>query len=212
MNAIEQVRLERAFIARRLEAVVTMKAALRLWHRYSGSAQIRITCERKLLIRGTLALFVNPAVEAGLINARTLLEFLGLCLDGDRLSNLRNPRKKDDIGIEKFSNASGALSKVTRDQACSLHPSMKPREIEKALVAVMHVTGKGLAHMTESLKSDPKRADQFYVAAQVVPDLVKHYFYDALGLNVPELPVSEKKRPRRQSSSASATRSQATSK
>jgi len=73
------------------------------------------------VLGGHLTAFTNPAIETGLMHCRALLQFLGLCTTSDgRLGNVKK-RRPGDIGIEKFSNASGPLPMVRPSEALACY-------------------------------------------------------------------------------------------
>ena len=91
-------------------------------------------------------------------------------------------RQKDDIGIEDFSNADGPLPKVTRDDV--LNWRGVGEDTEKALLAILRITNKGIAHFTESFQ--PEDADRVKNASIVIPFLVSSYVYARLNLPTPK--------------------------
>jgi hypothetical protein len=130
----------------RMQAVAVLNRALKL-RATCGGAPMNIYANDKLVIEGNLNAFTNPAIEAGLMHCRALLEFLGLCVAGDgRLGNIKK-RRSSDVGIENFSNSSGHLKKVAPDDVLNRYPGPR-EEAENALLAVFQITNKGLAHVT----------------------------------------------------------------
>jgi hypothetical protein len=59
-------------------------------------------------------------IEAGFVHARALLEFLWLCTADGNLAQVKR-RRRDDIGIETFSNAQGPLCLVHPDEAVAAY-------------------------------------------------------------------------------------------
>jgi hypothetical protein len=59
-------------------------------------------------------------IEAGFVHARALLEFLWLCTADGNLAQVKR-RRRDDIGIETFSNAQGLLCLVHPDEAVAAY-------------------------------------------------------------------------------------------
>ena len=55
----------------------------------------------KLVVEGNLNGFTNPAIEAGLMHCRALLEFLGLYAADRRLGGMKK-RRGTDIGQRAF--------------------------------------------------------------------------------------------------------------
>ena len=66
----------------RMQAVAILNRALSLRATW-GVARMNIYVNDKLVVEGNLNGFTNPAIEAGLMHCRALLEFLGLCMTKD---------------------------------------------------------------------------------------------------------------------------------
>src|SRR6266567_9107814 len=91
-------------IPQRLDAIATLNLVLRLRTKWDSPKPMKIYFADRLQITGSSSAFTNPAIEAGLVHCRALLEFLGLCERDGTLSN-RKGRRPDDIGIELFRSA-----------------------------------------------------------------------------------------------------------
>jgi hypothetical protein len=117
MNATQlsqEAELVKLFIPYRMEAISIFHYALSLRARWSDVPSMTMHVDDKQIMEGNLNAFTNPAIEAGLVHCRALLEFLGLCDRKGVLSNIPDRRKgKGDVGIESFSNANGPLPMVT---------------------------------------------------------------------------------------------------
>jgi hypothetical protein len=96
----------------------------------------------KLEIECNFDAFANPAIEAGLLHCRALLEFLGLCDRNSVLSNIEK-RRRGDVGIEHFKNAAGHLKMVDPQAALKCYDGGLA-EAEKALLCIFHLANKGL--------------------------------------------------------------------
>jgi len=154
---------------------------------------LQIHVNGKLQVEGNLHAFTNPAIEAGLVHCRALLEFLGLTANkSGRIVNI-NRRRPGDIGIEHFSNASGHLSTVNPDTVLSRYDGSK-EEAEKALLAVFQITNKGIAHVTEDIKDNPDHGKLIEIASRGVPSLVVSYLYTPLGLPAPDYKLTHRMR------------------
>ena len=175
-------RLLRELLPYRMTAVETLNLAIHLQMRWDRPP-MTIHVNDKLVVEGNLNAFTNPAIEAGLVHCRALLEFLGLCMTKDaRLANLT--RRPSDIGIEHFSNANGPLSMVTPDDAVKRYKGGR-EEAEKALISVFQITNKGLAHVTKDLVDNPEHGTLIEIASRGVPSLVISHLYTPLGLPAP---------------------------
>lgn len=122
MNLDRQLR---EIIPHRMYAVSMLNYAAQLSMRYEKVPLIEVFVDGKLLIKGNLFAFTNPAIEAGLVHCRALLEFLGLTANkSGRIVNVSG-RRPTDIGIEHFSNARGSLPMVTPDAALARYDGGK---------------------------------------------------------------------------------------
>ncbi|UJM93785.1 MULTISPECIES: hypothetical protein [Rhodanobacter] len=177
-----------------LGAVSALALALKYRMAWDAPRRMEIYFDGKLSIEGNSNAFINPAIEAGLIHCRALLEFLGLCVQGSHLQNVKLPRRRqDDVGIESFSNSSGPLGLVTPTVAIS-HYSGPALQAESALLAVFHAANKGFAHFTDGFDASLVDGDAMEVASRGVPSLVISHLYTPLGLPAPDFEI--KGRPR----------------
>ncbi|WP_369915680.1 hypothetical protein AB8810_04550 [Xanthomonas sp. NCPPB 3005] len=179
----------------RLGAVSSLGVALKYLQRWDSPKEMEIYFSGSLAIEGNSYGFTNPVFESGLIHCRALLEFLGLCSNraGTELKNLQLPRRKDDIGIEHFSNASGSLPLVTPEQALGRYAG-ESTEAEQALLAVFHATNKGLAHLTSGLDLARSDARLIEIASRGVPALVISHLYTPLERSAPQGVVTSRAR------------------
>jgi hypothetical protein len=174
-----------------MHAVSTLNLATRLQTEADKPRAIEIYVEGKLRIEGNLFAFTNPAIEAGLVHCRALLEFLGLTTNRNgRIANIKR-RRPSDIGIENFSNASGPLSMVTPDAALARYNGGKD-DAERALLAVFKITNKGIAHVTEDLKDNPDHGRLIEIASRGVPSLLVSYLYTPLKLPAPDYKLTHR--------------------
>lgn len=172
-----------------LGAVSALELALKYHMAWDAPKRMEIYFDGKLWVEGTSNAFVNPAIEAGLIHCRALLEFLGLCVQHGRLQNVRLPRhQQHDIGIELFSNSSGPLGLVTPAVATA-HYSGPSADAERALLAVFHAANKSLAHLTNGFNASLVDSDAMEVASRGVPSLVISHLYTPLGLPAPDFKI-----------------------
>jgi hypothetical protein len=146
MNATELLQKR---IPYRMQAVDTLDCAFRLRSSWSDVPSMTMHINGKQVMEGNLNAFINPAIEAGLVHCRALLEFLGLCEKDGSLRN-RKRRQAGDIGIEHFQNSPGPLKMGAPEIALSRYDGGRD-EAEKALLTVFHITNKGLAHITADL-------------------------------------------------------------
>ena len=177
-----------------LGAVSALALALKYRVAWNEPKRMEIYFDGKLSVEGNSNAFVNPAFEAGLVHCRALLEFLGLCVQNGNLKNIRLPRgRRDDIGIESFSNSSGPLGLVTPAVAIS-HYSGPASEAERALLAVFHAANKGFAHFTSGFDASLVGDDALEVASRGVPSLVISHLYTPLGLPAPDFEIKSRRR------------------
>ncbi|SFO74812.1 hypothetical protein SAMN05216330_104481 [Bradyrhizobium sp. Ghvi] len=185
-------RLLKEIIPYRMSAVSALNLATRLAADADKPKAIQIYIDGKLRIEGNLFAFTNPAIEAGLVHCRALLEFLGLNASRQgRIVNVSG-RRPTDVGIESFSNTSGGLSMVSPEAALARYEGGK-EEAERALLTVFQVTNKGIAHVTEDLLDNPEHGRLIEIASRGVPSLVVSYLYTPMGLPAPDYKLSHRR-------------------
>jgi hypothetical protein len=176
----------------RMQAVDTLNYALRLRSSWSDAPCMTMYVDGKQVMEGNLNAFTNPAIEAGLVHCRALLEFLGLCEKNGRLSN-RKKRQPGDVGIEHFHNADGAF-KMVAPEAILYRYDGGPDEAERALLTIFHITNKGLAHVTADLATHPEHGRLLEIASRGIPTLVVSYLYTPLGMASPNYKITSQPR------------------
>jgi hypothetical protein len=185
----------RTIIPYRMKAVATFNLALQFVMRWKTPAKLEIYFNDKLAIRGLSTAFTNPAIEAGIMHCRALLEFIGLKVDPknpDKLTARRGSRG-DDLVIESFTGPDGPLQTVSPTIAVGSYAG-PPAEAEKALAAVIRAANKGVAHTTVGHLADGDNFNHFEIASRGVPKLLISHFYTPLGLPPPdyELPRTQR--------------------
>jgi hypothetical protein len=177
----------------RMEAIDTLNLALNL-SAALGAASMKLYADDKLVVEGTIHGFTNPAIEAGIMHCRALLEFLGLCNDNGQLGNITRARRRTDIGIEHFNAPDGTpLKMVTPDDAANRYPGSSD-EAKNALLAVFQVANKELAHVTEDLRDSPEHARLIEIASRGIPVLMVGCFYKPMGLPAPNYKLTHRPR------------------
>src|SRR4051812_12408809 len=63
-------------------AIKTLNLALRLRGKWGTAQPMRLFVNDKLTIEGNFNAFTNPAIEAGVIHCRAMLEFISLAMRG----------------------------------------------------------------------------------------------------------------------------------
>jgi hypothetical protein len=172
-----------ALLEYRMHAVAVGHMALRQSMTWEDPPGVQILFNGRLVVEGNATAFTNPAIEAAIIHARALLEFLGLILSRDSPPKLKERSQRDptDYGIEQF----GDLSKVSIARAASSYPGPS-EEAEAALACVIYLANKGLAHTTSSFTKNDQDARFLEIALRGVPILVINNFYLPLGLQPPQ--------------------------
>lgn len=172
-----------------MHAVALLNWALALRTNWEAAPSIGVYIDGKLTLDGNLNALTNPMIEAGLVNCRALIEFLGLnCNKHGSLGQIIR-RKSGDVGVEDFQNADGHLKKVDPKVALSRYGG-DPSEAERALLSILHLTNKGIAHTTMDLNKDPEHGRLIEIASRGVPSLMISYFYTPLGLHPPDTKIS----------------------
>lgn len=196
MNATQlsqEAELDQLSIPYRMHAISIFEYALKLRERWPDTPSMTMNVDGKQIMEGNLNAFTNPAIEAGLMHCRALLEFLGLCEKKGVLSNTDRRKGKGDVGIENFSTANGPLPMVTPDAALSKYTGERV-EAERAFLSIIHVANKGLAHTTTGLIDDPEHGKLFRIAIRGIPSLVISYVYTPLGIPAPDYKITSRAR------------------
>jgi hypothetical protein len=169
----------------RMRAVAIGHLVLRYALSWDKTPSIKVLFNGKQVIGGKATAFTNGAIESAIVHARALLEFLGLGGSGQtKLRELTGPRKRDDSGVEQFTN----LRKLTVPNAVRSYPG-DASEAEAALAYVIYLANKGLAHTTSSFTRHDKGSALLEIAFRGAPTLVVNNFYVPLGLNPPKYKV-----------------------
>ena len=158
-----------------------------------GAKPLEVYVEGKLKFRGNTNAYSNSAIEAGIINARALLEFLGLKVDPKDSTKLkeRNGRPRDDdLFIEDFENDDGNLVKITLADVKD-HYTGPEEEAEGALARIIHIGHKEIAHPTLGRENTDDDYDMLKIAARGIRALTVSFFFTKLGVTAPESPVSK---------------------
>jgi hypothetical protein len=96
-----QLQFIQKIILYRMDCVNTLHYALRLRSEWTDPPPMVIFVDGELVLEGNLNAFSNPAIEAGLIHFRALLEFLGLAEKDGMLTN-RTRHKNGEIVSRGF--------------------------------------------------------------------------------------------------------------
>ena len=158
-----------------------------------GAKLLEVYVEGKLKIRGNTNAYSNSAIEAGIINARALLEFLGLKVDPDDSTKLKERngwRRDDDLFIEDFEAEDEHLVKITIDDVKAYYPGPK-EEAEGALARIIHIGHKEIAHPTLGRENSDDDYAMLEIAARGIRALTVSFFFTKLGIPAPISPVSE---------------------
>ncbi|MDR7098607.1 hypothetical protein J2X04_000954 [Lysobacter niabensis] len=174
------------WIPYRLQAVEMLEFAWEWADESSAPRSVDVVMNGQLKIRGNVAMIANPMIEAGLIHARALLEFLGLCSVNGRLARIKK-RKTGDIAIEHFSTPQYPLAIVHPDVALAAYPGPKA-DAENALLAIFELANKGMAHITDNSFSQAWTDQHLDIACRGIPVLLHNHLYAKLGRNVPKAP------------------------
>jgi hypothetical protein len=176
----------------RMTSVDTLHRAVLWQNRWPNPTAMELYADGKLIAEGTLSGFINPAIEAGLIHCRALLEFLGLKASGGNIIQAKG-RRRGDIGIEHFCNADGALPMPSPEAVLARYGGGRD-DAERALLAVFEIANKDVAHVTEDLKDNPDHGRLIEIASRGVPSLVVSYVYTPLGLPPPNYRLTHRLR------------------
>lgn len=179
----------------RMKAVDILNVALKYVMSWDKPQTMEISFGGKICIRGRSTGFTNPAIEAGLIHGRALLEFLGIKADSKDPYKLvqRSHRKPDDLVIEDFSGPNGPLQKLTVAEVTNAYPG-PAAEAEGSLAALISCASKGIAHPTMGRVVNEPDLPRFEIASRGIPILTINAFYTRLGLPPPDYKIQATRR------------------
>lgn len=165
----------------RLYAVRSFRIAMSFVEAYPKGGEYVVKVGDKVKLKGRSTAITNPMIEIGLVHSRVLLEFLGLkAKSATELGDSFTPQSTD-IHIGKY-----GLSSVTKEDAVKLCTSDKKRA-EQALAETITAANKLVAHSTEKIDTDPHAIDSYLIASDAIPVLYNLYFYQKLGLKMPDI-------------------------
>jgi len=176
-------------IPHRLGMIEIMLFALTEMRQTIKPKNMTVYVDDKPCFKGLETAFTNPAIEAGIINCRVMLEFLGLRLKKGVPSELdARPSGKydDDLHIEDFTRDGVALEKVTPEKVRRLSLTDREKGV-KALARLLHISNKEIAHPTLGRKGEDDGSDieLIIIGGKGIRALTVSYFYTPLGLNPP---------------------------
>jgi hypothetical protein len=179
----------------RMKSVDLLNIALKYVISWDKPQPMEISFGGKVCVRGVSTGFTNPAIEAGLIHGRAVLEFLGIKGDSKDPSRLiqRASRKPDDLVIEDFSGPRGPLQMLTVAEVIGTYPG-PPQEAEGSLAALITCANKGIAHPTTGRVVNESDLPKFEIASRGIPVLVINAFYMRLGLPPPDYKIQATRR------------------
>ncbi len=176
-------------IPHRLGMIEIMLFALTEMRQTIEPKKMMVYVDDKPCFKGLETAFTNPAIEAGIINCRAMLEFLGLRLKKDNPSELETRPSStydDDLHIEDFKKADVALEKVTPEKVRRLSISDREKGV-RALARLLHISNKEIAHPTLGRQGEDDGTDVelIVIGGKGIRALTVSYFYTPLGLNPP---------------------------
>jgi hypothetical protein len=179
----------------RMKAVDILNVALKYVISWDKPQAMEISFGGKVCVRGLSTGFTNPAIEAGLIHGRALLEFFGIMVDSKNQNRLvqRSNRKPDDLVIEDFSGPNGPLKMLSVADLINAYPGPAD-EAEESLAALISCANKGIAHPTTGRIVNEPDLPKFEIASRGIPVLTINAFYTRLGLPPPDYKIQATKR------------------
>ena len=172
----------------RMRAVASLRMALICKIEWKNRPKpMKIYFDGQLAIEGSSNLFINAALEAGLIHARALLDFMGLRIHPKNPSRLKQRKKvqhPDDIVIENYAVNGTPLSRVSVREVVGKYASFY-NQVENTLATLISTTNKRLVHSTSIGLDDPDQLKILKEGSEIVPAIVTDFFYARLGLQAP---------------------------
>lgn len=174
-------------IPHRLNMIEIMLFAMTEMRQSIEPKKMMVYVDDKLCFKGLETAFTNPAIEAGIINCRAMLEFLGLELKKENLDTRSTKKYPDQKYIEDFKFSGNPLEKVTPAKVRSLSKTDGEKGVE-AIARLLQIANKEIAHITDGRSEENDRTDfeLLVIGARGIRALTVNYFYIPLGLNLPE--------------------------
>lgn len=173
------------WIPYRLQSIDSMMWAYKMHEEISLTQKMEVFVDGKQVLEGNANALLNPMIEVGFIHARSLLEFLGLAVQKEKLVAIKK-RRPDDIAIEQFKFNGVALDQVAPDVALETYRGPRA-DAERSLVAIFELANKGLAHISTAFPMHYTSAD-LDIAHRGIRTLLKNNLYTKLGMPIPEAP------------------------
>jgi hypothetical protein len=178
------------WIPYRLQTIKTFQFAWNWVGDGDGQRELHVVMDGRAVIQGNVAALANPMLEIGLIHARALLEFLGLCTVKGRLAQVQK-RRDGDITIEGYSTLECPLAMVSPGEALAIYEGPR-EEAESALVSIFETANKLVGHITDGTFSQVWTDRHLDIACRGIPALLQAYLYSKLGRDVPDPPIGVK--------------------
>lgn len=135
-----------------VDCVDAAKAAIDLRATCEGTERVSVLVDDKLRLTGKFTAITNPMIEAGVIRARSVIEFLGIGFEkGALVTKTKRNRKPDDIGIENLVKCDGTHLNTIKIEDALLRYNGKKIDAENAFIWFLHRSNKNLAHITHNI-------------------------------------------------------------
>jgi hypothetical protein len=174
--------LER-WIPYRLQAIETFQFAWNWIGESELPRKVVVLVDGHEKLRGNVAAVTNPMIDAGIIHARALLEFLGLCARDGHLAQV-SKRRAGDVAVEQYSTPERPLTMASPDTVFAAYPGPRAED-EEALVSVFELANKLMAHITDGAVSREWTDQHLDIALRGIPVLVHNHLYAKLGRRAP---------------------------
>ena len=209
-NLAPAIRIDRALLPHRRQIMLTLDDVLERWIPYRLQAietlrfawdwlgesdephAVLVLVEGKPVLHCNVAAIANPMLEAGVVHARALFEFLGLAVKNGRLAQVQR-RLPGDIAIEHYSTAGQELAMVSPEQVYAAYDGPH-EEAESAIVAIFEFANKLTAHITDGTFSGAWTDQHLDIACRGIPVLLNNHLYAKLGRTLPPAPNAIPKR------------------
>lgn len=156
---------------------------------YENELPARLSVKGEVVMEGGVFSLLNPLVEAGLVNLRCLVQFLGVKRNSKSGILVARIKRSDDVGIEDFKFNGMPLSKVTPETLCSILEDYPPDAAYEAMCHTLQMADKAIAHVTANHNVICTDLRQVAVAAKCVESAVMRFLYRAMELEQPNIKV-----------------------
>jgi len=186
LEVFDKNKYKKEYLPQRLQSLeACVLACYSILDRQVLNNKLNINLGSHVLNQPDISLFVNVAIDSGLLANRALLNFMGIKLENHTIINADFA-----LNIKSFDLLHVDLSSATK----VLEPDISHQQLKLFWVESLQTASKSIAHFTHG--GATVNVARLGYACFATSMLVRKYFYDTLSLNQPESIIPEKLTPK----------------